>query len=81
MIPVRFQGRVFSVRVIQVYVPTSNAEEAEAEPFYEDLHGLLQLTPKKDVLLIKADWNAKGGNQEAPGVTGIFGLGVQNEAG
>ena len=81
MIPVRFQGRAFSVRVIQVYVPTSNAEEAEAEPFYEDLHGLLPLTPKKDVLLIKADWNAKEGNQEAPEVTGKFGLGVQNEAG
>ena len=67
--------------VIQAYAPTSNAEEAEGERFYEDLQDLLELTPKKDVLLIIGDWNAKVGSQETPGVTGIFGLGVQNEAG
>ena len=67
--------------VIQVYAPTSNAEEAEVERFYEDLQDLLELTPKKDVLFIIWDWNAKVGSQEIPGVTGRFGLGVQNEAG
>ena len=67
--------------VIQVYAPTSNAEEAEVERFYDDLQDLLELTPKKDVLFIIGDWNAKAGSQETPGVTGKFGLGVQNEAG
>ena len=66
--------------VIQVYVPTSNAEEAEVEWFYEDLQDLLELTPKEEVLFIIGDWNAKVGSQEIPGVTGKFGLGVQNEA-
>ena len=79
MISVRFQGRPFNIMVIQAYVPTSNAEEAEQ--FYEDLQDLLELTPKKDVLFIIGDWNAKAGSQETPGVTGKFGLGVQNEAG
>ena len=79
MISVRFQGKPFSITVIQVYAPTSNTEEAEVEQFYEDLQDLLELTPKKDVLL--GDWSAKVGNQETPGVTGKFGLGVQNEAG
>ena len=81
MISVRFQGKPFNIIVIQVYAPTSNAEEAEVEQFYEDLQGLLKLTPKKDVLFIIGDWNAKVGSQEIPGVTGKFGLGVQNEAG
>ena len=81
MISVRFQGKPFNVMVIQVYAPTSNAEEAEVERFYEDLQDLLELTPKKDVLFITGDWNAKVGSQETPGVTGKFGLGVQNEAG
>ena len=82
MISVRFQGKPFNITVIQVYAPTSNAEEAEAERFYEDLQDLLELTPKKDVLFIIGDWNAKVGSQEVtPGVTGKFGLGVQNEAG
>ena len=67
--------------MIQAYAPTSNAEEAEVEQFYEDLQGLLELTPKKDVLFIIGDWNAKVGSQETPGVTGKFGLGVWNEAG
>ena len=67
--------------VIQVYTPTSNAEEAKVEWFYEDLQDLLELTPKKDVLFIIGDWNAKGRSQETPGITGKFGLGVQNEAG
>ena len=79
MISVRFQGKPFNITVIQVYAPTSNAEEAEQ--FYEDLQDLLELTPKKDVLFIIGDWNAKAGSQETPGVTGKFGLGVQNEAG
>ena len=79
MISVRFQGKPFNITVIQVYAPTSNAEEAEVERFYEDLQDLLELTPQKDVLFIK-DWNAKVGSQETPGVTGKFGLGVQNEA-
>ena len=81
MISVRFQGKPFNITVIQVYAPTSNAEEVEVEWFYEDLQDLLELTPKKDVLFIIGDWNAKGGSQETPGVTGKFGLGVQNEAG
>ena len=80
MISVRFQGKPFNITVIQVYAPTSNAEEAEVERFYEDLQDL-ELTPKKDVLFIIRDWNAKVGSQETPGVTGKFGLGVQNEAG
>ena len=69
MISVRFQGKPFSITVIQVYAPTSNAEEAEVEQFYEDLQDLLELTPKKDVLFIIGDWNAKVGSQETPGVT------------
>ena len=81
MISVHFQGKPFNITVIQVYAPTSNAEEAEVERFYEDLQDLLELTPKKDVLFIIGDWNAKVGSQETPGVTGKFGLGVQNEAG
>ena len=76
-----FLGKPFNIIVIQAYAPTSNAEEAEAERFYEDLQDLLELTPKKDVLFIKGDWNAKVGSQETPGVTGKFGLGVWNEAG
>ena len=80
MISVGFQGKPINITVIQVYDPTSNAEEAEAEQFYEDLQDLLELTPKKDVLFIIGDWNAKVGTQEIPGVTGKFGLGVQNEA-
>ena len=71
----------FNITVIQVYAPTSNAEEAEVERFYEELQDLVELTPKKDVLFIIGDWNAKVGSQETPGVTGKFGLGVQNEAG
>ena len=70
----------FNITVIQVYPPTSNAEEAEVEQFYEDLQDLLELTPKKDVLFITGDWNAKVGSQETPGVTGKFGLGIRNEA-
>ena len=81
MISVRFQGKPFNITVIQVYAPTSNAEEAEVERFYEDLQDLLELTPKKYVLFIIGDWNAKVGSQETPGVTGKFGLGVWNEAG
>ena len=81
MISVRFQGKPFNITIIQVYAPTSNAEEAEAEWFYEDLQDLLELTPKRDVLFIIGDWNAKVGSQETAGVTGKFGLGVQNEAG
>ena len=76
-----FQGKPFNIIVIQVYAPTSNAEEAEVEWFYEDLQDLLELTPKNDVLFIIENWNAKVGSQETPGVTGKFGLGVQNEAG
>ena len=76
MISVRFQGKSFSITVIQVYTPTSNAEEAEGQWFYEDLQDLLELTPKKDVLFIIGDWNAKVGSQKIPGVTGNFGLGV-----
>ena len=81
MISVHFQGKPFNITVIQVYAPTSNAEEAEVERFYEDLQDLLELTPQKDVLFIIWDWNAKVGSQEAPGVTGKFGLGIRNEAG
>ncbi|KAI4537240.1 hypothetical protein MG293_012103 [Ovis ammon polii] len=81
MISVRFQGKPFNITVIQAYAPTSNAEEAEVEWFYEDLQDLLELTPAKDVLFIIGDWNAKVGSQETPGVTGKFGLGVWNEAG
>ena len=76
MISIRFQGKPFNVTVIQVYAPTSNTEEAEVEWFYEDLQDLLELTPQKDVLFIIGDWNAKVGNQETPGVTGKFDLGV-----
>ena len=78
---VHFQGKPFNITVIQVYAPTSNAEETEVERFYEDLQDLLELTSQKDVLFIIGDWNAKVGSQEIPGVTGKFGLGVQNEAG
>ena len=78
MISVRFQGKPFNITVIQTYAPTSNAEEAEV---VEDLQDLLELTPKRDVLFIMGDWNAKVGSQETPGVTGKFGLGVRNEAG
>ena len=81
MISVRFQDKPFNITVIQVYAPTSSAEEAEVEWFYEDLQDRLELTTKKDVLFIIGDWNAKVGSQETPGVTGKFGLGVQNEAG
>ena len=81
MISVHFQGKPFSITVIQVYAPTSNAEEAEVEWFCVDLQDLLELIPKKDVLFIIGNWNAKVGSQETPGVTGKFGLGVQNEAG
>ena len=81
MISVRLQGKPFNITVIQVYAPTSNAEETEVERFYEDLQDLLELTPKKDVLFIIGDKNAKVGSQETPGVTGKFGLGMRNEAG
>ena len=81
MISVRFQGKPFNITVNQVYAPTSNAEEAEVEQFYEDLQDFLELTPKKDVLFIIGDWNAELGNQETRGVTGKFGLGMWNEAG
>ena len=81
MISVHFQGKPFNITVIQVYTPTSNAEEAEVEQFYEDLQDLLELTPQKDVLFIIGDWNAKVGTQETSGVTSNFGHGVQNEAG
>ena len=81
MISVHFQGKPFNITVIQVYAPTNNAKEAEVDQFYEDLQELLDLTPKKDVLFIIGDWNAKVGSQEIPQITGKFGLGVQNEAG
>ena len=81
MISVHFQGKPFNITVIQAYAPTSNAEEAEVERFYEDLQDLIELTSKKDVLFITGDWNAKVGSQETPGVTGKFGLGIRNEAG
>ena len=81
MISVRFQGKPFNITVIQVYAPTSNTEEGAVEWFHEDLQDLLELTPKTDVLFIIGNWNAKVGSQETPGVTGKFGLGIQNEAG
>ena len=81
MISVHFQGKPFNITVIQVYGPTSNAKETEVEWFYEDLQDLLGLTPKRDVLFIIGDWNAKVGRQETPGVRGKFGLGMRNEAG
>ena len=81
MIFVHLQGKPFNITVIQVYALTSNGEESEVEWFYEDLQDLLELTPKRDVLFILGNWNAKVGNQETLGVTGKFGLGVQNEAG
>ena len=80
MISVCFQGKPFNVMVIQAHAPTSNAEEAEVERFYKDLQDLLELKPKRDVLFIIGDWNAKVGSQETSGVTGKFGLGVRNEA-
>ena len=80
MISVLFQGKPFNITVIQAYAPTSNAEEAEVEGFYEDLQDLLELTLNKDVLFIIWDWNAKVGSQETPGVIGKFGLGIRNEA-
>ena len=81
MISLHFQGKPFSITVVQVYAPTSNSEEAEIERIYEDLQDLSELTPKKDVLFIVGDWNAKVRSQETPGVTGKFDVGVQNEAG
>ena len=81
MISVHFQCKPFNITVIQVYAPINNAEEAEVEQFYEDLQNLLELTPKKDVLFITGDWNAKAGSQEIPGITGKLGFAVQNEAG
>ena len=81
MISVSFQGKPLSITVTQVYAPTTNAKEAEVEQFYDDLQDLLELTPKRDVLFIIGDWNAKVGSQGIPGVTGKLGLGVQNEAG
>ena len=81
MISVRLQGKPFNITVIQVNAPTRNAEEAEVERFYEDLQDLVELTPKKDVLFILGDWNAKVGSQKTPGVIGKFGLGMRNEAG
>ena len=81
MISVHFQGKLFNITIIQVYAPTRNAEEAEIEWFYEDLQDLLELTPKKHILFIIGDWNAKVGSQETPGVKGKFGLGIQNKAG
>ena len=81
MISVHFQGKPFNITVIQVYAPTSNAEEAEAEQFYEDLQDLVELTAQKYVLFIILDWNGKGESQETPGGTGKFDLGVQNEVG
>ena len=81
MISVHFQGKPFSITIIQVYAPTSNSEEAEVEQFYEDLQDLLELSPKENVLFIIGVWNTKVGSQETPGVTGKFGLGIWNEAG
>ena len=81
MISVHFRGKPFNITVIQAYAPTSNTEESEVEQFHEDLQDLLELTPKKDVLFIIGDWNAKVGSQETPGITGKFDLGVRNEAG
>ena len=79
MISLRLQGKPFNITVIQVYAPTSNAEEIKVEWFYEDLQDLSERTPQKDVLFITEDWNAKVGNQDTPGVTGKFGLGMQHE--
>ena len=81
MISVRLQGKPFNITVLQVYAPTSNAEETEVEQFYEHLQDLLEPTPKKDVFFIIGDWNAKVGSQETPEVTGELGLGMRNEAG
>ena len=81
MSSVHLQAKPFNIMVIQAYAPTSNAEEAEVERFYEDLQDVLELTPKKDVLFIIGDWNAKVGSQETPRVTGKFGFGMQNEKG
>ena len=81
MISVRFQGKTFNITVIQIYAPTSNTEEAKVEQFYEDLQDLLEIIPKKDVLFIIGDWNAKVGSQDTPGVTVKFGLVIRNEAG
>ena len=81
MVSVHLQGKPFNITVIQVYAPTSKAEETEVEWFHEDLQDLLEITPKKDVVFIIGDWNANVGSQETPGVTGKFGLGMQNEAG
>ena len=81
MISVHFQGKPFNITVIQVYAPTSNAEEAEVKQFYEDLQNLLGLTPKKDVPFRYRKWNAKVESQETPGITDKFGLGIRNEAG
>ena len=81
MISVHFQGKPFNITVIQAYAPTSNTEEPEVEQFYEDLQDLIELKPKKDVLFIIGDWNAKVGSQETPGVTGKFGLGIRNVQG
>ena len=81
MTSIHSQGKPFNITVIQVYAPSSNAEEAEVERFYEDLQDLLELTPKKDVLFIIGDWHGKVGSQETPGATGKFGLGIRNEAG
>ena len=81
MISVHFQGKPFNTTIIQTYAPVRNDEEAEVEQFYEDLQDIVELIPNKDVLFIIGDWNAKVGSQETPGVTGRFGLGVQNEAG
>ena len=81
MTSVHFQGKPFNITVIQICAPTSNAEEADVEQFYEDLQDLLELIPRKDLLFILGDWNAKVGSQETPGVTGNFGLGIRNKAG
>ena len=81
MISVRLQGKPFNITVIQVYAPTSNTEETEVERFYEDLQDLLELTPKKDVLFLIGDWNAKVESQETPELTGKYGLRMRNEAG
>ena len=81
MVSVRLQGKPLNITAIQVYAPTSNAEEAEVQRLYEDLQDFLELTPQKDVLFIIGDWNAKVGSQETPGVTGKLGLGIRNEAG
>ena len=81
MISVHFQGKLFNITAIQIYAPTTKAEETEVEQFYEDLQNLLELTPEKDVLFIIGNWNAKVGNQEEHRITGKFGLPIENEAG